>query len=127
MEFGYKKQTNLSFAEALQKMRLELANEGFGIITEIDARKTFQKKLNIDFGNYVILGACHPASAHELLAANKELGLFLPCNVLAYEVEGKVFVSTVLPSALLKMTNENDLRELAEEIESKLKNVIDKF
>jgi uncharacterized protein (DUF302 family) len=125
MEIGYKKQTQLSFVDALQKTREELAKEGFGVITEIDVKETFKKKLNVDFGNYVILGACQPASAHKVLQIDKEIGLLLPCNVIAYEDNGKVFVSTILPAVAMGMMENPALAPIAKEVEEKLKKVID--
>ena len=123
MQYGYKKQVNLPFAETEKRIREELAKEGFGIITEINVKETFKKKLDVDFENYIILGACHPASAYKILQADKEMGLLLPCNVLVYEDKGSVYVSTVLPKALIAAIGK-DL-EIAREIEDKLKKVID--
>ncbi|KKQ80013.1 MAG: hypothetical protein UT03_C0035G0002 [Candidatus Moranbacteria bacterium GW2011_GWD2_38_7] len=123
MQYGYKKQVNLPFAETEKRIREELAKEGFGIITEINVKETFKKKLDVDFENYIILGACHPASAYKILQADKEMGLLLPCNVLVYEDKGSVYVSTVLPKALIAAIGEDS--EIAREIEDKLKKVID--
>jgi len=123
MQYGYKKQVNLPFAETEKRIREELAKEGFGIITEINVKETFKKKLDVDFENYIILGACHPASAYKILQSDKEMGLLLPCNVLVYEDKGSVYVSTVLPKALIAAIGK-DL-EIAREIEDKLKKVID--
>lgn len=126
MEYGYKKQTSLSFVEAEKQTREELAKEGFGIITEINAKETFKKKLAVDFENYLILGACQPALAYKVLQANKELGLLLPCNVVVYEDNDKVFVSAILPKALIASIGGESLAEIAQDIEEKLKRVVDK-
>ena len=67
MNYGYKKQVNLPYAEAEKKVREELKKEGFGVITEIDVKDTIKKKLNIDFTNYIILGACNPQFSHQAL------------------------------------------------------------
>src|SRR5665647_2504188 len=125
MQYSYKKQVNLPFAEAENKIREELAKEGFGIITEINAKETFKKKLDVDFENYIILGACQPASAHKVLRIDKEIGLLLPCNVIIYEDNGKVFVSAILPTVVLDMANKLELASTAKEIEEKLKKVVD--
>jgi uncharacterized protein (DUF302 family) len=124
MKFGYKKQTQLQFSSAIEKTKSALADEGFGIISEIDVRKTFLKKLDKDFGNYVILGACHPESAWSVLSADKEMGLFLPCNVIVYENKEGVSVSSILPSVAIKMTGHEELSNLANEIERRLKKAI---
>jgi len=125
MEFSYKKQTTLKFDEALEKVRNELAKEGFGVITEINAKETFKKKLNVDFENYVILGACHPTTAHKVLAMEKEMGLLLPCNVIVYGENGDVTISTILPTIAMSMVENPALAPIAKEVEEKLKRVID--
>jgi len=102
----------------------ELQKEGFGVLTEIDVKETMKKKLDIDYENYIILGACNPQLAHRAIEVEKEIGLFLPCNVIIYESDEKVYVSTILPSIMMK-TAENDLlEEIADTAEDKLKNVI---
>ena len=125
MIYGYKKQVSLSFAEAEKKAREELAKEGFGIITEINAKETFRKKLDADFENYVILGACLPASAYKVLQIDKEVGLLLPCNVVVYEDRGKTYVSAILPTVAMGMVENSDLAPIAKEIEEKLKKAVD--
>lgn len=125
MKFGYKKQLNMSFEEAERKTREGLVKEGFGIITEINAKATFKKKLDVDFENYIILGACQPASAHKVLQIDKEIGLLLPCNVIVYQDNGKVFVSTILPSVAMGMVENSGLTPIAKEVEDKLKRVVD--
>ena len=125
MQYGYKKQTQLSFADAVEKTRAELSNEGFGVITEIDAKATFKKKLDVDFENYMILGACHPITAYKVLEIEKDMGLLLPCNVIVYEDKSKVFVSAILPTVAMGMVENNALAPVAKEVEEKLKKVID--
>lgn len=125
MQYGYKKQTTLSFDKAVEKVRLELANEGFGVITEIDVKETFKKKIDIDFVDYVILGACHPVTAHKVLDMEKDMGLFLPCNVVVYSENGNVFVNAILPTIAMGMVKNDKLAPVAMEVEEKLKKVID--
>jgi len=125
MKIGYKKQIPLPFADALEKTRAELTKEGFGIITEIDAKETLKKKLDVDFDNYVIFGACQPASAYKVLQVDKELGLLLPCNVIVYEDNRNVFVSAILPSVAMGMVDNPDLASIAKEVEEKLKRAVD--
>lgn len=71
MRYGYKKQVDMSFGEAVEKTKSALYKEGFGVLTEIDVRKTLKKKLDTDYDNYVILGACNPAFAYEALKEEK--------------------------------------------------------
>lgn len=125
MQYGYKKRTQLAFDEAVEKVRVQLAAEGFGVITEIDAKATFKKKLNVDFGNYIILGACHPATAHKVLELEKDMGLLLPCNVVIYQANGEVYVSAILPTIAMGMVENLDLAPVAKEVEDKLKKVVD--
>lgn len=125
MQYGYSKKVSLTFDEAVAKTKEVLALEGFGVLTEIDVKATMKKKLGIDYDNYLILGACNPASAHKALQAEKEIGLLLPCNVIVYENEGAVYVSAILPSAAMSMVENPALAALAEEVEPKLKKVID--
>lgn len=125
MQLGYKKQVETPFEEAAAKTREALAGEGFGVISEIDVRATFLKKLDKDFGNYLILGACHPESAYAILSEDKELGLLLPCNVIVYQDGDVVTVSAILPSAMLASSDNQKLAVVADEIEKKLKKVID--
>ncbi len=125
MNYGYKKQVNASFSEAVEKTREELAKEGFGVLTEIDVRSTLKKKLDVDYGNYIILGACNPPFAYKALQEEKDIGLLLPCNVIVYEDAGKVFVSAILPAVAMGMVDSRPLAKIATTVEEKLKKVVD--
>ena len=123
--YGYKKQVNVSFEKALEKTRAELQKEGFGVLTEIDVKATLKKKLDVDYDNYIILGACNPPFAYQALQAEKDIGLLLPCNVIVYEQEGEIFVSAIVPTVAMNMVENEELRGIAEQVELKLKKVID--
>lgn len=125
MEYGYKKSAEGTFGEVLERTRMALAAEEFGIITEIDVRATMQKKLGVSYDNYIILGACNPAFAHRALEADKEIGLLLPCNVIAYEDAGAVFVAAILPTVALSVAHLPELADLALVVEEKLKRAVD--
>ncbi len=125
--YGYKKQVSASFEGALEKTREELQKEGFGILTEIDVKATLKKKLDVDYDNYLILGACNPPFAYQALQAEKDIGLLLPCNVIVYEQDGKTFVSAIVPTVAMGMVNNEDLRGIAAKVEEKLKKVIDRI
>jgi len=125
MHYGYGKKVSLSFAEAVVKTKEALAGEGFGFLTEIDVKATMKKKLGIEYDNYLILGACNPASAHKALMAEKEIGLLLPCNVIVYENEGSVHVSAIVPSVAMSMVKNEALTGIAGEVEAKLKAAVD--
>ncbi len=123
--YGYKKKLNISYQEAIQRTKEELKKEGFGVLTEINVKETLKKKLDVDFNKYVILGACNPPFAYKSLQAELDIGLMLPCNVIVYEKENKVFVSAILPTVTMSMIENEKLREIAEQVEEKLKRAID--
>lgn len=125
MEYGNKKKLNLSFAEAIDSVKQSLKQEGFGVITEIDVKKTLKEKIDVDYSNYAILGACNPSFAYEALQAEKEIGLLLPCNVIVYEDNAEVFVSAIVPSLAMSVVENDKLEGIAKKVEEKLKNVID--
>ena len=123
--YGYKKQVKASYEETVQKTRAELKKEGFGILTEIDVRATLKEKLNVDYDNYIILGACNPPFAYQAFQAEKDIGLLMPCNVIVYEQGGETFVSTMLPTVVMSVVNNDKLESIGNEIEQKLKKVVD--
>jgi uncharacterized protein (DUF302 family) len=122
--YGYKKQVDVSFENALRKTKEELQEEGFGVLTEIDVKSTLKKKLNVEFDSYLILGACNPAFAYQALQAEKDIGLLLPCNVIVFTQGGKTFVSAILPTVAMSIVENDNLRGIATQVEEKLKKVI---
>ena len=125
MEYGYKRKVPLSFIDAVSKVKEELSKEGFGVLTEIDVKATLKKKLDVEYENYLILGACNPPFAFQALKSEKEIGLFLPCNVIVYEDGGEISVSAILPTVAMSMVENPALAALAVEVEIKLKKVVD--
>ncbi|MFX0094588.1 MAG: DUF302 domain-containing protein [Candidatus Hodarchaeota archaeon] len=123
--YGYKKELNLSFEETIEKVTNELKKEGFGVLTEIDVKATLKKKINVDFDDYKILGACNPPFAHKSLLAERDIGLMLPCNVIVYTQNEKVYVSAFRPTIVMEITENEKLKEIAVQVEEKLKRVID--
>lgn len=117
---------DLDFDSAIEKTTESLKNEGFGVLSDIDIKATLKKKLDVDFRKYRILGACNPPAAFKALSAEDKIGVFLPCNVIVQELEnGKVEVAAVDPIASMMSVNNNDLGEVATEIQSRLKRVIE--
>ena len=123
--YGYNKKVDLSFNQAIEKTKEELKKEGFGILTEIDVKATLKKKLDADFDDYIILGACNPPFAYKALQAEKEIGLLLPCNVIVYRDNNETFVSAILPTIAMSMVENDKLKGIAIEVEDKLKKVVD--
>ncbi len=126
MRYYFSKVLDASFEEAISKVTEELKKEGFGILTEIDVKTVLKKKLDVDMQSYKILGACNPQFAHKALQLEDKIGTMMPCNVIVQEtVEGKVEVAAVDPISSMQAVDNPDLREVAEEVRSKLKKVIE--
>ncbi len=127
MEYYFNKTlTNLSFDKVVDKTTQALKEEGFGILTEIDIKTTLKNKLDVDFPNYKILGACNPAFAHKALLAENKIGTMLPCNVIVRETEnGSIEVAAVDPIASMIGVKNEDLGEIADEVRNKLKKAVD--
>lgn len=124
-DYSFSKEIKLSFNDALKVVPDELKKEGFGVLTEIDVRETMKKKLDIDFPNYKILGACNPPFAHKALQAETEIGVLLPCNVVLYEKDGSTVLSVMKPTSAMGMVENDQLKDVALEVEKKLKKVFD--
>ena len=115
-----------SFDEAIEQVTTELKKEGFGVLTEIDVKDTFKKKLDIDFKKYKILGACNPSFAYKSLQSEDKIGVLLPCNVVVEENEnGEVEVSAVDPILAMSVVKNKTVKNVAYEVQQKLKLVID--
>ncbi len=125
MAYCFSKNVTLSFDDAITKVTAELKKEGFGILTEIDVKSTLKTKINVDFYNYRILGACNPTFAYKALQAEDKIGTMLPCNVIVQEkTPGQVEVSAVDPMASMQAVENPALGEIANTIRAKLQTVI---
>jgi len=126
--YHFTKTLNMSYDEAIERVKDELKKEGFGVITEIDVKETLKKKLNVDFPKYKILGACNPSFAYEALQVENKIGTMLPCNVIVQEVSpSEVEVSAVDPVASMKAIENPRLLKIAEKVQGKLKKIIDRI
>ena len=113
--------TDLGFETAVERVREALKNQGFGVITEIDAKKVLKEKLGIDRSRYLILGACNPNFAHKALEVDPEIGTLLPCNVVVYEKEqGKVVVTAMDAEAALNLAGNSKVEEIAREVRKRI-------
>lgn len=125
IDYGFKKELPCSVAELERIVTEELKREGFGVLTRIDVKDKFREKLNIEFKDYVILGACNPPYAHKSILAEEDIGLMLPCNVIIYSSgEGSV-LSIIKPAAAMGVIGNDALADIAAVVEQKLKAVFD--
>ncbi len=126
MTYHFSKVLAMPFDQAILKVTDALKKEGFGILTEIDVRETMKKKLEVEFRNYKILGACNPSLAYQALQAEDKIGTMLPCNVIVQQhSESEVEVSAVDPVASMQAIENPQLGNVAEQVRSKLKAIID--
>lgn len=128
MSYYFSKTLPITFDDAVQRTIDALKAEGFGIITEIDVKQTFKQKINVDFRNYRILGACNPTLAHEALQIEDKVGTMLPCNVVVQDAgQDRTEVAAIDPVASMQAINNVDLKRAAEKVRGKLKQVIDRL
>jgi len=121
-KYGLVRQVNLTYAQAVERVTATLKEQGFGILTEIDVKKTLKAKLDKDFVPYIILGACNPPLAYRALSTEIDIGLLLPCNVCVYEDPSshKTMISAVDPMTLVDLTGRKELEPVATEVRAKL-------
>jgi uncharacterized protein (DUF302 family) len=128
MKYYFEKTTSYTFEEAVTKVTEELRKEGFGVLSDIDIHEKLKEKLDVDFRKYKILGACNPAYAYKALQTEDKIGVMLPCNVIIQEKsDGTIEVAAVDPVASMSAIENPELKNIALEIQKKLKNVIDKL
>jgi uncharacterized protein (DUF302 family) len=111
-------------AQAIQSVREELAEQGFGVLCEIDVQATLQQKLGEQIEPYVILGACNPWFAHQALMREPTLGTLLPCNVVVYSAGGETHIAAVDAQRMLSIVGNEALEPIAAEIASRLATVV---
>lgn len=128
MRYYFSKKIKGAFEDILDKTIDRLKSEGFGILTEIDVKETLRKKLGVEFRKYRILGACNPPYAYKALQAEDKIGTMLPCNVIVQEVgPDEVEVAAIDPIASMKAIENPDLLPIAQEVQRKLKNMIEEI
>lgn len=120
-DYGMRKELpRTPFDKAVERVTASLKEEGFGILTTIDVKATLKEKLDVDFKPYVILGACNPSLAHQVLTTDDTIGLLLPCNVVVAEMEGGSEVSIARPRAMFSIVDIPEARGFADEAEERL-------
>lgn len=126
MTYYFARQLSVGFEEAIARVTEALRREGFGILTTIDVRDTLRKKIDVDFRNYRILGACNPSLAHRALELEDKVGTMLPCNVIIQELApNKIEVAAIDPVASMRAIDNPLLKEAAGEVQAKLRRVIE--
>jgi uncharacterized protein (DUF302 family) len=125
MSYYFSKVVTIPFDEAITKVADVLKREGFGILTRIDVKEILRKKLDVNFREYCILGACNPPFAYQALQAEDKIGLMLPCNVIVQDHgQGHVEIAAVDPLASMAAVDNDGLRHIADQVRVKLKRVI---
>ena len=126
MKYSYSKDIESGFEDTESKIREALLDVGFGILTEINMKKAFKEKLNLEYKNYKILGACNPTLAHQALESESFIGILMPCNILLIDNENQS-TKIVFPYAksLLEVTENNAISDLANKVDDLLRSAFD--
>ena len=128
MTYYFSTTLDQSFDAAIENVTAELKEEGFGILTEIDVKQALKEKIDVDFRNYRILGACNPPFAYQALQAEDKIGTMLPCNVIVQDTEdGRVEVAAIDPLASMQAIDNPQLQKIAEEIRGRLRRVVERL
>jgi uncharacterized protein (DUF302 family) len=126
MSYYFSKTLEMPFDEAIAHVTEALKGEGFGVLTEIDVKATLKKKLDVDFRNYRILGACNPPFAYRALQEEDKIGTMLPCNVIVQEVgAGVIEVAAIDPVASMQAVENAALGDVAVQVQARLRQVVE--
>ncbi|WP_122090845.1 DUF302 domain-containing protein [Halalkalicoccus subterraneus] len=125
MSYTIEKQVQGDFNDIVEQTTTALSDEGFGVLCDIDVQHTFKEKLDEEYRQYRILGACNPSLAHQGLETELQLGTLLPCNVIVYETEaGTIGVSAVDPEVLLSVVDNPELDQIATDVRERFNRVL---
>ena len=122
--YGFGTSLKLPYDEAVQRVKDALQTEGFGVLSEIDVRKTMREKLGVEMEPYIILGACNPPLAHRALEQEPDIGLLLPCNVVVRAEGTASRVDIADPQAMLGIVGNEQIGAVAEEAKQRLQRVV---
>jgi len=125
--YGFGTTLHATVDEAVERVTAALKEEGFGVLTTIDVKQTMKQKLDVEFEPYYILGACNPSLAHRALGAVHDVGLLLPCNVIVHSHGDETAVEIADPVAMMSIVGDDRLKNVADEAEIRLRNVIRKL
>lgn len=116
-----------TFDDAVTRTRKALANNGFGVLTEIDVKATMKAKLDADMAAYLILGACNPPLAYQAMLTDPEIGLFLPCNVVVpadtTHGDDTGIVDAINPELMAQLSDAPAMEQVAQQVTTKLQAV----
>ncbi len=125
--YGITRTVSMSYDEAVARLRELLKEEGFGVLTEIDVKRTLKEKLDKDIDPYVILGACNPKLASRALEIEPDIGLLLPCNVIVSQRGDGTHVGVVNPQSMVEFTSNAALAEVSRDADERLRRVIERL
>jgi uncharacterized protein (DUF302 family) len=125
--YGFKREFDIPFDEAVERTRTALANHGFGVLCEIDIKAKLKEKLGVDLDDYLILGACNPPLAYEGLREEIDLGLLLPCNVVVYRQGSKTIVNAIDAEKMMSVVGKDELARTAQLVNEKLRGAIEEL
>ena len=120
MSYGTQVSLDAPFADTVARVRAALAEQGFGVLTEIDVTATLKARLGEQMEDYVILGACNPPFAHQALGIDRSIGLLLPCNVVVRAIDGGTVVEALDPQVMVTLTGRPELKPVADEVARRL-------
>jgi len=126
-QYGLTRTVESGYDETIARLRELLKEEGFGVLTEIDVKRTLKEKIDKDVEPYVILGACNPRLASRSLELEPDIGLLLPCNVIVSTRGGKTHVGAVNPQSMVDFTANPALAGVAHEADERLRRVIERL
>ena len=125
-EFGFGKVVDLAYDEAIETVTAKRADEGFGVLSDIDVAAKMKEKLGKEMPRYRILGACNPLLAFEAISAVEDIGLLLPCNVLVREdTDGRVHVDFMDPVSVMSLVRDPGVEPLANDVKGRLQRVLE--
>ena len=120
MSYGTSVTLDIPFSDAVGRVRAALAEQGFGVLTEIDVTATLRARLGEQMEDYVILGACNPPAAHQALGIDRSIGLLLPCNVVVRATTAGTLIEALDPQVMVTLTGRNELKPVADEVARRL-------